>query len=85
MTNPSLSSMKMMIPYRYMLLLCGWFAFYCGCIYNEMFSIPTNIFGSCYEKIEPDNPHNHECEKIDPDCVYPFGFDPKWYVTTNEL
>jgi V-type H+-transporting ATPase subunit a len=21
----------------------------------------------------------------DPDCVYPFGMDPKWYVSTNEL
>lgn len=34
---------------RYLLLLMGIMAFYCGHIYNEFFAITTDIYGSCYE------------------------------------
>lgn len=63
-----------------MILLMGSFAFYSGWIYNEFFSIPLNIFGSCYGHTE----HGGEAEKIE-GCVYPFGFDPKWIKASNEL
>ena len=61
--------------------MMGTFAFYSGWIYNEFFSIPLNVFGSCYGHAEPEE----EAEKIDEHCVYPFGFDPKWIRSSNEL
>ena len=33
---------------RYMVLLMGFFAFYCGWIYNDFMGLGLNIFGSCY-------------------------------------
>lgn len=34
---------------RYLLLTMAVCAFYSGWIYNEFFSIPINLFGTCYE------------------------------------
>lgn len=35
---------------RYLFLLMGMCAFYCGFIYNDFMSMPFNLFGSCYEE-----------------------------------
>jgi len=35
---------------RYLLLLMGLFATYCGLIYNDFMSLPLNLFSSCYTK-----------------------------------
>lgn len=59
----------------------GLFAFFSGWIYNDFFSIPLNVFGSCYEE-EPD--HDGYVNKIE-GCVYPFGIDPRWIQSSNEL
>ena len=67
--------------YRYLLLLMGIFATFCGFIYNDMTSIPLYLFGeSCYEV-----PHGNGKAELKPDCTYPVGIDPTWYLATNEL
>ena len=34
---------------RYILLLMGFFAFFCGFMYNDFVSIPIHFFESCYD------------------------------------
>ncbi len=72
------SALKPALKARYLLLFMGFFAFYCGWMYNDFLSIPLGIFGTCYKTIDGEAVR----EK---DCVYPFGIDPKWYVASNEL
>ena len=73
------SSMFLLLKIRYLLLLMGLYATYCGLIYNDMMSMPINLFGSCYATSGDKKVSQAE------DCVYPFGIDPKWYVSSNEL
>lgn len=42
-------SLLPLLKARYMFVLMGFFATYCGFIYNDMMSMPLNLFGSCYE------------------------------------
>jgi V-type H+-transporting ATPase subunit a len=74
------SALKPALKARYLLLMMGFFAFYAGWMYNDFISIPLGIFGTCYKN---DATTGHALK--DPDCVYPFGLDPKWYVASNEL
>lgn len=73
------SPLKPVLKARYLLLLMGFFAFFSGWMYNDFLSIPLNVFGSCYSNQEI------QAKKVDKNCVYPFGLDPKWYVASNEL
>ena len=79
----SMPDLKMLIKTRYFFLLCGFFAFFNGWIYNDFFAMPLGIFGSCY-KNEIDEKGN-KIAKRKGDCVYPIGLDPKWYIANNEL
>jgi V-type H+-transporting ATPase subunit a len=73
------TSLEGFVMARYLLLLMGVCATFAGFCYNDMTSIPLRIFGeSCYEQV------NGEGE-LKPDCVYPIGVDPIWYMSANEL
>lgn len=75
---------EMMFDGRYVLLMMGIGAIYTGALYNEVFAIPMNLFGSQWERC-PDNPTNpFLCIKKDKG-VYPFGVDPSWKGAKNEL
>lgn len=83
--NNKNSLFKSVISARYLLLLMGFFAFYCGWIYNEFFSVALPVFGgSCYtNKLNVNNTLYYD--RKDRDCIYIFGMDPKWQVAKNEL
>lgn len=61
----------------------GFFAIYCGFIYNEFLSINLDLFSSCY------NPYLVKEKQPIPrsslECVYGFGIDPAWGVAENNL
>lgn len=77
------SSMKFVCQLRYMITMMGFFAFYCGFIYNDLIGFNVNLFSSCYNPpLHPD--HSSETDTVPmpqfprPNCVYPFGLDPIW-------
>jgi V-type H+-transporting ATPase subunit a len=74
------ASIKPLLKAKWLFLLMGFFAFYVGWIYNDFLSLPVGIFGTCWVNVEG----NPEAQRI-PNCTYPFGIDPKWYVASNEL
>ena len=74
------SLLKEALRYRYIFLLLGFFSFFCGLIYNDLMAIPISIFNSCYT-----NQKDDKIASKKENCVYPFGMDPKWYSSTNEL
>ena len=63
------SSMAVLSPARYLITLMGFFATYCGFIYNEIFAFSINFFGSCYN---PSQPGSLELMKEE-NCTYYFG------------
>lgn len=67
---------KKLLELRYLIFLMGFFAFYCGFIYNELFAVTLKIFSSC---------HNLDTLERDPECIYPIGLDPAWYSAKNEV
>lgn len=58
----------------------GFFAFYCGFIYNDFMSISPNFFGSCYNI----NPSDKSVTRNN-NCIYPFGVDPVWSISSNDI
>ena len=70
---------------RYLFLLMGFFATFCGIIYNDFMAIPIFAMESCYEIHEDTHHHGHKQTILKPDCTYPIGLDPTWYLAHNEL
>lgn len=60
------------------------FAIFCGSLYNEFFSLPWDLFGSCYSTVK-DVAENRWVGELTEGCTYPWGFDPKWFISKNEL
>ena len=79
----TMPDLKTLVKTRYFFLMCGFFAFFNGWIYNDFFAIPLGFFGSCYKNEIDEN--GNKVAKRKGDCVYPIGLDPKWYVAVNEL
>ena len=85
----SKTALKPILFARYFLLLMGFFATYCGLLYNDFLSIPIDA-GSCYN-IKDLFKGNTSERKINEEngeknyCYYRFGLDPVWYVSNNEL
>ena len=73
------SSLRDIYKARHLFLLMGFFACYCGWMYNDFISMPINLFGTCYTNT------GTQAVRVNGNCVYPFGLDPKWYIAKNEL
>jgi V-type H+-transporting ATPase subunit a len=77
---------------RYMIFMMGFFAVYAGFIYNDMFALGLNLFGSRWSFSGQEYGLVEEGEVAEPmgaygsaESVYPFGLDPMWKVSSNEL
>lgn len=77
---------------RYMITMMGFFAIYAGLIYNDCFSLGLNLFGSRYQfegqdsgEVEEGSVASLKGQFGAESSVYPFGLDPVWKVTSNEL
>jgi V-type H+-transporting ATPase subunit a len=63
---------------KWLIFFMGIFAVFCGLVYSEFFATPLPLFSSCYDINSP------TFSKREPDCVYPFGLDYAWYLSSNE-
>ena len=74
-----------------MLIAMGLFAIYAGSIYNDCFSIPLNLFGSRFlfggHGASDGSAQGGAFVEGRPTQAshYPYGVDPAWYHTANEL
>merc|ERR1740136_355022 len=72
-----------------MIAMMGFFAVYAGFVYNDMFALGLNLFGSRYYFAGQDAGAVEEgtiaypiADYGDAATVYPFGLDPIWHVSS---
>eukprot|EP00163_Fabomonas_tropica_P018138 TRINITY_DN3230_c0_g1_i2.p1 TRINITY_DN3230_c0_g1~~TRINITY_DN3230_c0_g1_i2.p1 ORF type:complete len:788 (-),score=212.82 TRINITY_DN3230_c0_g1_i2:338-2701(-) len=76
---------------RYLILLMGLFSLFTGMMYNETFSVTMDVFGTKWtydtNKCTPPLVFKEPNAGCMPDRnkAYPFGMDPIWRNTSNEL
>jgi len=70
---------------RYIIVLMAIFAIYNGFIYNECFSVPMAWGGLASCSMYEFNPPSLMMTLNNDSYVYPFGVDPAWKGSTNEL
>mmetsp|Transcript_29664 Transcript_29664/g.39444 ORF Transcript_29664/g.39444 Transcript_29664/m.39444 type:complete len:222 (+) Transcript_29664:1273-1938(+) len=70
---------------RYFWLMMGFFSVYMGLIYNEFFSISQDFFGTCYDLKSASSGRVMPTDGPRTTCVYPFGLDPTWKISVNNL
>ncbi|KAL5276128.1 unc-32.2 family protein [Megaselia abdita] len=77
---------------RYIIMLMGLFSMYTGFMYNELFSISINVFGSTWKNfynestvMDPSNSYLQMDPKSDTYDVYVMGIDPVWYAADNRI
>lgn len=75
---------------RYIITMMGFFAIYAGFLYNDIFSVGLDLFGTRWK----DGAKQGEFITMEPlfddkntggDGPYPFGVDPAWHGAHNEL
>ncbi len=69
---------------RYMLVLMSLFGMYCGMIYNDFFGFGVAAAQSRWE-FPCDNCTTAVRVAVDGSEVYPFGTDPTWHISNNQL
>lgn len=74
-------AMKGIRDLRYFIALLGFFSFFIGFLYNDMMSIPLQLFSSCYDTNLNKKALLQPAAQIlvKSNCVYPFGVDYKWF------
>lgn len=79
--------MKGMYMARYMITAMGVMSVYAGLIYNDYFAIGLNLFNSrwTYTDETTGATATYQGQYGDPKLVYPFGVDPAWHISSNDL
>jgi len=72
--------------------MMGFFGIYCGLMYNDLFSVGMDLFGSRWHHVEDHGNSGvhvfeptYDTKNMGGPGPYPFGLDPAWHGAANEL
>lgn len=75
---------KTLASLRFLFTMMGFFATYNGLVYNDIFSVKIPVLPTCYD-YQTSEGQFLETFKRKEGCVYPFGLDWAWALTSNEV